>query len=106
MLSPFTHADILASGSAAHGDYVFGWKGNTLQLAMDNGCNLNTDCKKAGITAQTPAQYNACTKKPMSPEPVDGCKLNKKPILHNQRQLTMTALGIKALPLGDVAVKG
>ncbi|KAI0150802.1 hypothetical protein GGR57DRAFT_514065 [Xylariaceae sp. FL1272] len=59
-------------GSAAHGDYVFGWEGDTLQKAMDNSCNLNTDCPKAGITAQTPAQYNACTVQQQSPETVDG----------------------------------
>jgi len=83
--NPFVYSMNLG-GSAAHGDYVFGWKGDTLQKAMDNGCNLNTACAKAGITAQTPAQYNACTKKQMSPEPVDGW--------------------LSALPVGDVAVKG
>ena len=63
------------SGPAAHGDYVFGWEGDALQKAMDNNCNLNVDCPKAGLTAQQPAQYNACTKKQQAVEPVDGCKL-------------------------------
>jgi hypothetical protein len=62
------------SGSAAHGDYVFGWEGDSLQKAMDNGCNLNRDCPAAGLTAQTPEKYNACTIKQQAPEPVDGCK--------------------------------
>lgn len=62
------------SGPAAHGDYIFGWKGDSLQKAMDKGCNLNKDCPSAGLTAQTPAQYNACTLKQQAPEPVDGCK--------------------------------
>jgi len=64
----------LVSGSAAHGDYVFGWEGDSLQKAMDNNCNLNTACPKAGLTVQQPAQYNACKKKQQAPEDVDGCK--------------------------------
>lgn len=65
---------LLSSGAAAHGDYVFGWEGDSLQKAMDNGCNLNNACPKAGLTTQQPAQYNACTKKQQAPEAVDGCK--------------------------------
>ncbi|KAF2196779.1 hypothetical protein GQ43DRAFT_240083 [Delitschia confertaspora ATCC 74209] len=67
---PFIYSMNLG-GSAAHGDYVFGWQGNTLQLAMDKSCNLNKDCAAAGIHAQTPDQYNACTKKQQAPEDVD-----------------------------------
>lgn len=37
---PFVYSMNLG-GSAAHGDYVFGWKDQSLQLAMDNKCNLN-----------------------------------------------------------------
>ncbi|KAH9890803.1 hypothetical protein F4778DRAFT_368169 [Xylariomycetidae sp. FL2044] len=72
-------------GSAAHGDYLFGWEGDSLQKAMDNNCNLNTDCPKAGLTAQTAAQYNACTLKQQAPEDVDGW--------------------LAALPMGEMAVK-
>jgi len=59
-------------GPAAHGDYVFGWKGNTLQAAMDNQCNLDATCSKAGITKQATATYNACQVKQKSVETVDG----------------------------------
>jgi hypothetical protein len=69
---PFVYS-MNIGGSAAHGDYVFGWKDDTLQKAMDNNCNLNTDCTKAGIHAQTTAQYNACKVKQQAPEDVDGC---------------------------------
>ncbi len=62
------------SGSAAHGDYVFGWEGDSLQKAMDKSCNLNKDCPAAGLTAQTADKYNACTIKQQAPETVDGCK--------------------------------
>lgn len=60
------------SGPAAHGDYVFGWKDDSLQKAMNSGCNLNVDCPAAGLHAQQPAQYNACKKEQQAPEDVDG----------------------------------
>jgi len=72
-------------GAAAHGDYVFGWKDNSLQLAMDNKCNLNAACPAAGLTTQTPAQYNACKKKQQAKEDVDGW--------------------LKAMPVGNPAIK-
>ncbi|KAI0418270.1 hypothetical protein F5X98DRAFT_386487 [Xylaria grammica] len=72
-------------GSAAHGDYVFGWEGDTLQKAMDHNCNLNTDCPAAGITAQSDSVYSACTMQQQAPEDVDGW--------------------LKALPMGEMAVK-
>ncbi|KAM7215570.1 protein of unknown function (DUF1996) domain containing protein [Rhypophila decipiens] len=72
-------------GSAAHGDYVFGWKGDSLQKAMDKNCNLNKDCPAAGLTYQAPEKYNACTIKQQAPEEVDGW--------------------IKALPMGEMAIK-
>lgn len=68
---PFVYS-MNQGGSAAHGDYVFGWKDDTLQRAMDKSCNLNTACPAAGLTTQTPQQYSACTKKQQAPEPVDG----------------------------------
>jgi hypothetical protein len=43
---------------------------------MDKSCNPNKDCTAADIHAQTPDQYNACTKQQQAPETVDGCKLN------------------------------
>lgn len=43
---------------------------------MDNQCNLNVDCPAAGITAQTPEQYNACTIPQYAPEDVDGCEFS------------------------------
>ncbi|KAI1346710.1 hypothetical protein F5Y01DRAFT_330474 [Xylaria sp. FL0043] len=72
-------------GSAAHGDYLFGWEGDTLQKAMDNQCNLNTDCPKAGITAQAESVYSACTVPQQAPEQVDGW--------------------LQALPMGEMAIK-
>jgi len=67
---PFVYS-MNVGGAAAHGDYVFGWKDNSLQLAMDKNCNLDKDCPAAGLHYQPPAQYNACTKKQQAPEVVD-----------------------------------
>jgi len=82
--NPFVYS-MNIGGAAAHGDYVFGWEGDSLQKAMDNGCNLNTACPKAGLTAQTSDQYSACTKKQQAPESVDGW--------------------LAAMPLGEPAIK-
>ena len=57
-----------------HGDYLFAWKDDTLQRAMDSGCNLNNDCPAAGIHYQPPEEYNACKIPQQAPEEVDGCK--------------------------------
>ncbi|KAK8023507.1 hypothetical protein PG993_011573 [Apiospora rasikravindrae] len=82
--NPFVYSTNLG-GSAAHGDYLFGWKDDTLQKAMDNNCNLDRDCPRAGIHKQQPAVYNACTKQQQAPEPVDGY--------------------LKAIPMGEMAAE-
>ncbi|KAI3319799.1 hypothetical protein HD806DRAFT_508020 [Xylariaceae sp. AK1471] len=82
--NPFVYSMNLG-GAAAHGDYVFGWEADSLQKAMDNSCNLNTDCPKAGLQAQSDAQYSACTIQQQAPEDVDGW--------------------LAALPMGEMAIK-
>jgi len=82
--NPYTYS-MNIGGAAAHGDYVFGWKGDSLQKAMDKQCNLNKDCPAAGLTAQTPDKYNACKIKQQSPEDVNGW--------------------LKAMPMGEMAIK-
>jgi hypothetical protein len=69
--NPFVYSMNLG-GPAAHGDYVFGWKGDSLQQAMDKRCNLNRDCPSAGLHAQQPDVYNACNIPQQAPEEVDG----------------------------------
>ncbi|KAF2022308.1 hypothetical protein BU24DRAFT_363508 [Aaosphaeria arxii CBS 175.79] len=81
---PFVYSMNLG-GPAAHGDYVFGWEGDSLQLAMDKNCDLNKACPAAGLTAQQPAQYNACKKKQQAVEDVDGW--------------------LKEMPVGEKAIK-
>ncbi|KAF2641720.1 hypothetical protein P280DRAFT_424183 [Massarina eburnea CBS 473.64] len=82
--NPFVYS-MNIGGAAAHGDYVFGWEGDSLQKAMDNNCNLNTACPKAGLTTQTDAQYSACTKAQQAPEEVNGW--------------------LKEMPLGEMSIK-
>ncbi|KAF2737102.1 hypothetical protein EJ04DRAFT_431754 [Polyplosphaeria fusca] len=45
------------TGWGQHGDYIFGWKDDSLQLAMDNGCYLR-NCTK--ISSQAPKVKNLC----------------------------------------------
>lgn len=70
---------------------------------MDNQCNLNTACPKAGLTVQQPAQYNACKKKQQAPEEVDGCKLHVCSLCTANSNRSNT--GLKEMPLGDKSIK-
>lgn len=65
-------------GAGTHGDYVFGWKDDSLQKAMDNRCNLNRDCPAAGLHAQTPEEYAKCTIPQQAVEQVDGFQTELK----------------------------
>ncbi|KAI2617885.1 hypothetical protein GGR54DRAFT_202254 [Hypoxylon sp. NC1633] len=66
---PFVWSYGDATGFGNHGDYMFGWKGNALQKAMDADCNGNT-C--AGLTSQSISQGNKCTVPRVVDEDVDG----------------------------------
>ncbi len=59
------------TGFSQHGDYVFGWKGNSLQTAMDSSCYLR-NCTQ--LTSQTPKVKNECNVPVTVNEQVDGCE--------------------------------
>jgi hypothetical protein len=60
------------SGAATHGDYMFGWQGNSLQQALDSNCELNQNC--GGLTLGQPSTYHGCKVDQVAPEQVEGCE--------------------------------
>ena len=62
-----------STGFGQHGDYVFGWEGDSLQRAMDN-CKDEFGhpdlCKE--LTLLTDDEMNSCTQPALVPEKVEG----------------------------------
>jgi len=63
----WSHDTDVNAGYGIHGDYLFGWKGDALQRAMDS-----TPLLSNGIKTQSVAQANACKINPVVKEDVDG----------------------------------
>jgi hypothetical protein len=70
---PFVLSQGDTTGYGQHGDYVFGWKGDALQRAMDvpNGC-FAADC--GNQKTQSIESANRCQITKKVKEDVDGCK--------------------------------
>ncbi|KAK1753385.1 hypothetical protein QBC47DRAFT_430064 [Echria macrotheca] len=63
------------TGYGNHGDYMFGWKGDALQRAMDANCNSDLLSDKVNcptLKQQTIAETNKCTVKRRVKEDIDG----------------------------------
>jgi hypothetical protein len=60
------------SSAGTHADYLFGWKGDALQRAMDKSECFYDGC--GSITKQPMATANKCTVKDFVGENIDGCK--------------------------------
>jgi hypothetical protein len=62
-------------GYGTHGDYLFGWKGDSLQRAMDADCFFR-DCGglRGDLLTQSPEEQNRCIIETTVKEDIDGCK--------------------------------
>ncbi len=60
------------TGYGQHADYVFGWKGDSLQRAMENSQCVGSSCPELKI--QSFEDANNCRVRSAVPERVDGCK--------------------------------
>jgi hypothetical protein len=69
--NPFTWS-FEGSGFGTHADYLFGWKGDSLQRAMDKSECFYDGC--GAIKKQQMTAANTCTVKDMVGEETDGCK--------------------------------
>lgn len=72
--NPFVMSYNDAVGYGTHADYVFGWKGDSLQRAMDSNCMFN-GCENGNpLKSQSVQQMNACQVKDMVNEDINNCK--------------------------------
>ena len=71
--NPFVWSYDDSKGYGTHADYVFGWKGDSLQRAMDSDCMFQ-DCGHGVLEIQSTAEQNKCSVESSVHEDVDGCK--------------------------------
>ncbi len=64
-------------GYGTHADYLFGWKGDSLQRAMDASCMFQACENGKPLKSQAPAQMNKCGVTDLVKEDIDGCKLSR-----------------------------
>jgi len=69
---PFVFSTGDATGYGQHGDYIFGWKGDSLQRAMDARCGGKYGGYCPQLTNQTWEVANGCTQKQKVAENVEG----------------------------------
>jgi hypothetical protein len=67
---PFVWSSGDSTGFSSHADYVFGWKDDSLQKAMD----AHTYVSAPMLKTQSIAQQNKCVARDMVKENFDGCK--------------------------------
>ena len=91
------------TGYGQHGDYVFGWEGDSLQRAMDNcydGFGWPEACPD--LTIQTDEEINACRQPPQVDETVEGGRLPwlelEVPIFQRVMLTLLRLVFIDALP--------
>lgn len=71
---PFLLSNGDKGGFTTHADYVFGWKGDSLQRAMDSPCMFNGCENGQPLLSQGVDEMNTCTVPSQVEEDTDGCK--------------------------------
>jgi Na+-transporting NADH:ubiquinone oxidoreductase subunit NqrB len=80
-----------------NGQHRFGWKGDSLQRAMDNSCMFQACENGKPLKSQTVAAMNKCSVKSSVTEDIDSCKSSLVTSLLLIWSL-LTTLGLPALP--------
>jgi len=70
----FSYGDQEGHAWGTHADYMFGWKGDSLQRAMNSSCMFNACENGKPLKSQNVAAMNACKAKDVVQENHDGCK--------------------------------
>lgn len=94
----------IRTGFGAHGDYLFGWKDDALQQAMDNlgGKCASEDCTQV-LDIQSGNDAIACTKAQQAEEDVGSSNCTCPFINICRTQWLTLIVGLKTLP-GGMAV--
>jgi hypothetical protein len=72
--NPFVLSFGDSNGYGTHADYLFGWKDDSLQKAMDSSC-MFTGCENGRpLKSQAVREMNRCSVPEMVGEDIDGCK--------------------------------
>ncbi|KAI9147303.1 hypothetical protein HJFPF1_13342 [Paramyrothecium foliicola] len=69
---PFILSNGDVKGFTTHADYVFGWKGDSLQRAMDSSCMFNACENGQPLKSQGVNEMNRCTVRSQATENIDG----------------------------------
>lgn len=88
------------TGFGSHGDYMFGWKDDSLQRAMDSPCYVNCPTLKT----QSVSEMNKCSVPNTVDEDFDGCKWSRWTPKRGELVLTQSyrAQGVAGCPDGCV----
>ncbi|CAI4214957.1 unnamed protein product [Parascedosporium putredinis] len=70
--NPFTLSYGDGDGYGTHADYLFGWKGDSLQRAMDSNCMFNACEGGRPLLSQGVNEMNKCTVQTLVDENIDG----------------------------------